>query len=303
MKAAQIKKYTKKIHVEMNEIEKPAIQANEVLIKVKGAAVNPLDLLNITGSVKLIQDYPMPLTLGNELTGKIEQVGGNVHNFKVGDAVYTRLPIGKIGAFAEFVAVDQDAIWYMPKNLDFTSAAAVPLTGLTAYQAFNDILQAKAGNTASKDRILAAGANLYIDYREENYWEVIDKVDYVIDTLGGDEIERELSVIKPGGTLLSLIAGPNKQFAIDQNLPKWKQILFGLAGAKLDRQVKKHQVDYRFIFVEANGAQLKEVTTIVEKANMTPAIDPHIYQLNQVNEAITKVKQGRLQGKVVIQVD
>lgn len=334
MKAAQIKKYTKDIHIEVNEIDKPTIQANEVLIKVKVSAVNPLDLLNITGSVKLIQDYPMPLTLGNELTGKIEQVGGNVHNFKVGDAVYTRLPIGKIGAFAEFVAVDQDAIWYMPKNLDFTSAAAVPLTGLTAYQAFNDILQAKAGetvfipggsgsfgqmavpiakylglnvivsgNTASKDRILAAGANLYIDYREENYWEVIDKVDYVIDTLGGDEIERELSVIKPGGTLLSLIAGPNKQFAIDQNLPKWKQILFGLAGAKLDRQAKKHQVDYRFIFVEANGAQLKEVTTIVEKANITPAIDPHIYQLNQVNEAITKVKQGRLQGKVVIQVD
>lgn len=334
MKAAQIKKYTKEIHVEVNEIEKPAIQANEVLIKVKGAAVNPLELLNITGSVKLIQDYPMPLTLGNELTGRIEQVGSGVRNFKIGDAVYTRLPIGKIGAFAEFVAVDQDAIWYIPKHLDFISAAAVPLTGLTAYQAFHDILQAQpgetvfipggsgsfgqmavpiakylglnvivSGNAAAKDRVLAAGANQYIDYKTENYWEVIDQVDYVIDTLGGDDIERAFSVIKPGGMLVSLIAGPNKQFARDQQLPKWKEILFSLAGAKLDKMAKKYQVDYRFIFVQANGAQLKEVTAIIEKANIVPTIEPHVYQLNQVNEAITKVKQGRLQGKVVIQVD
>lgn len=334
MKAAQIKKYSKDINVLVNEVPKPMIQENEVLIKVKVAAVNPLELLNITGSVKLIQDYQKPFTLGNELSGVITEVGSNVKNFKKGDSVYTRLPIEKIGAFAEYVAVNQDAVWFLPKNLDYTSAAAIPLTGLTAYQAFTDILKVKSGqsvfipggsgsfgqmavpiakylglnvivsgNSASKNRILKAGADQYLDYKKENYWEVLDKVDYVVDTLGGAEIEKELTIIKPGGKLLSLIAGPNKQFAIEQHLPKWKQWLFGLAGRKLDSQAKKHNVDYRFIFVKSNGEQLHKITEIVEKENIIPAIDPNIFTLEQVNEAISLVKNGRLQGKVVIKFD
>lgn len=87
-----------------------------MLIQVKAAAVNPVELLILTGSVKLIQDYPMPLTLGNECSGIVEQTGSKVREFQKGDRVYTRLPINKIGAFAEYVAVDQKRLPKCPKD-------------------------------------------------------------------------------------------------------------------------------------------------------------------------------------------
>ena len=333
MKAVQIKKYSKKIETEVVEIPIPEISDHEVLVKVKVEAVNHLEILNITGSVKLIQDYEMPLTIGNELTGVISEVGKLVSGFKKGDAIYTRLPLDKIGAFAEYVAVDAKAIWHLPKNLDFVTGAAAPLTGLTAYQGLHEELNAKAGQTvfipggsgsfgqmavpiakamglkvivsgnpASREQILAAGATQYIDYTKENYWEILKGVDFVIDTLGADEFDRELSIIKPGGRLLSLRTGPNKQFAKDHRFPKWKQLLFALAGAKFDKKAKKHGVAYRFIFVRSDGSQLEEISKIIEENNIIPAVDPTEFSLNQVNEALRLVASGHPKGKVVIKV-
>lgn len=331
MKAAQIQKYSKNIEAQIVDIPIPEIKSNEVLVKVKAAAVNPLEILNITGSVKLIQDYDMPLVLGNELTGVIEKVGNLIDGYKVGDSIYTRLPIEKIGAFAEYVAVDAKAIWHLPKNLDFVTGAAAPLTGLTAYQGIIEELEAKKGQTvfiaggsgsfgqmavpiaktmglkvivsgspSAKERTLKAGAEKYIDYTRENYWEILDKVDFVIDTLGADEFERELSIIKPGGRLLSLRTSPNKQFAINKGFPKWKQIIFSLAGLKFDRKAKKKSVQYRFIFVRADGQQLEKIAKIIEANNIVPAIEPAHFTIDKINDALNLVADGHPQGKVVI---
>lgn len=147
MKAVQITGYSKQIHTVLRDVPLPQISDSEVLIQVKAAAVNPLELLILTGSVKLIQDYPMPLTLGNECSGIIEEAGSKVTGFQKGDRVYTRLPLNKIGAFAEYVAVDQNAIAKMPEGYDFNTAAAIPLTGLTAYQAIVEELETKPGET------------------------------------------------------------------------------------------------------------------------------------------------------------
>lgn len=331
MKAAQIQKYSKNIEAQIVDIPIPSIKDNEVLVKVKVAAINPLEILNITGSVKLIQDYDMPLVLGNELTGIVENVGNDVYGFKVGDPIYTRLPTEKIGAFAQYVAVDAKSIGHLPKNLDFVTGAGAPLTGLTAYQGLIEELEAKKGQTvfipggsgsfgqmaipiakamglkvivsgspSAKERTLNAGADQYIDYTKENYWEVIDKVDFVIDTLGADEFERELSIIKPGGRLLSLRTAPNKQFAIDKSLPKWKQFIFGLVGSKFDKKAKKKGVQYRFIFVRADGKQLEKITKIIEENNIVPAIDPTNFSIEDINEALNLVASGHTKGKVVI---
>lgn len=230
MKAVQIKKYSKEISTILSDIPKPQISDSEVLVQVKAAAVNPVELLILTGSVKLIQDYPMPLTLGNECSGIVEQIGSKVEGFQRGDRVSTRLPIAKIGAFAEYVAVEQDAIAKMPEGYDFNTAAAIPLTGLTAYQAIVEELEAKpgqtllipggsgsfgqmavpiakalglrvivAGNARAKERFLAMGVDRYLDYKTENYWEVLSDIDHVIDTLGPAEFEHELAVMKQGG--------------------------------------------------------------------------------------------------------
>ncbi|WFE14715.1 NADP-dependent oxidoreductase [Bacillus atrophaeus] len=331
MKAAQITKYSKNLHAQINDIPIPEVNDNEVLVKVKAAAVNPLEMLIITGSVKLIQDYEFPLTLGNELTGVIEKVGKNVTEFHVGDAIYTRLPLEKIGAFAEYAAIDAAAIAPMPKNLSYVEAAAAPLAGLTAYQGLHEELEAQSGKSVfipggsgsfgqiavpiakamglnvivsgsskARERTLEMGADQYLDYSTENYVDLLSNVDYVIDTLGPKEFDSELSIIKPGGRLLSLRTGPNKRFGKDRNFPLWKQMLFSLAGAKYDRKAKKQNVEYHFIFVRSDGAQLKEITKIIEENNIVPAIHPPLFTIDNVNEALELVANGRPKGKVII---
>ena len=144
MKAAQITKHSKSINLIINNVDMPVINEYEVLIKVKAAGVNPVDILIAYGSIRMIQNYKFPLTLGNELSGVIEKVGSKVREYKIGDNVMTRMPINKIGAFAEYVAVNSNAIAIMPKNMSYVEAAAVPLTGLTAYQVLNDVLKVKS---------------------------------------------------------------------------------------------------------------------------------------------------------------
>lgn len=331
MKAVQIDRYAKEIRPAVREIPTPDIGPTEVLVKVKAAAVNPLELLILTGSVRLIQDYPMPLTLGNECSVVVEQAGSRVIGFHKGDKVYARLPLGKIGAFAEYVAVDQNALAPMPKGYDFTTAAAIPLTGLTAWQGITEELEAKpgstllipggsgsfgqmavpiakalglrvivTGNSRARESILAAGAERYLDYKQENYWEVLSGVDYVIDTLGPGEFQRELSVLRPGGRLLSLRTGPNKAFAVKNHFGAAKRLLFAAAGAKYDRAARKQGKEYRFIFVHSDGAQLRKITKIVEQNHIVPATDPRTFTLDTARQALELVQKGPTSGKVLI---
>lgn len=331
MKAAQITKYSKELHAQVNDIPIPEIADNEVLVKVKSAAVNPLEMLVITGSVKLIQDYKFPLTLGNELAGIVEKVGRNVKGFYIGDEVYTRLPLNKIGAFAEYAAIDADAIAPMPKNLSYAEAAAAALTGLTAYQGLHEELEAQSGksvfipggsgsfgqmavpiakamglkvivsgNSQARERTLEIGADQYIDYTKENYVDLLSNIDYVMDTLGPREFDNELKIIKTGGRLLSLKTGPNRRFAEDHHLPWWKQKLFSAVGAKYDKKAKKKNVEYRFIFVRSDGAQLKEITKIIEENNIVPPLHPKQFTISEINEALELVANGRPKGKVII---
>lgn len=333
MKAVQIRNYSKEIKTTLCEVPQPDISDSQVLIRVKAAAVNPLELLILTGSIKLMYNYKMPLTLGNECSGIIEQVGKNVKGFSRGDFVYTRLPVKKIGAFAEYVNVEETAVAKMPKGYDFAEAAAIPLTGLTAYQAITEELEVKpgdailitggsgsfgqmavpvakalglyvivTGNSRARARMLALGADQYLDYRKENYWEIVSDVDGVIDTLGNTEFDHELSVLKKGGRLVSLRTGPNRMFAVRNQFPLLQRMLFAAAGAKYDRAAAKQGKEYRFIFVREDGTQLEKITEIVERNHIVPVVDPHVFSLLQVNEALELVKEGQIDGKVIIRI-
>ena len=123
------------------------MREGKVLVRVKAAAVNPVDILNIKGSVRLIQDYKMPLTLGNECSGEVEKIGSKVKRFNLGDKVYSRVPIETLGAFAEFVSIKESALAHMAHGLDYDTAAATPLTGLTVYEAITEGLKAKPGES------------------------------------------------------------------------------------------------------------------------------------------------------------
>ena len=333
MKAVQIDRYSKDARTVLRDVPVPQIGPTEVLLRVKAAAVNPLELLIASGSIRPIQDYPLPLTLGNACSGVVEATGREVAGFRPGDRVYARLPVSKIGAFAEYVAVDQSALAAMPEGCDFATAAAIPLTGLTAWQGIVEELRAKrgetllipggsgsfgqmavpiakalglqvivTGNSRAKESVLAAGADRYLDYRQENYWEVLPKVDCVIDTLGAGEFQRELSVLKPGGRLLSLRTGPNKAFAASNRFGLAKRLLFAAAGAKYDRAAKRQGKEYRFIFVRSDGAQLRDITKVVERNRIVPKTDPRTFTLETAQEALDLVKNGPTDGKVLILV-
>lgn len=227
MKAAQHTSYNKnKITLNLTEIAKPQIKPNQVLVKVTAAGVNPLDNMISRGDVKLIVPYKLPQTAGNELVGLIEEVGATVTNFAAGDRVFGRLPLDSIGAFAEYVAVDAQALAKVPAYLTDEEAAAVPLTALTIMQAL-DLIGAQAGKTifisggtggvggmaipiakakgltvitngdaASAERVLSLGADQFIDYKTEDYTKTLNNVDYVLDTLGGAETEKQMTIMK-----------------------------------------------------------------------------------------------------------
>lgn len=223
----------------------------------------------------------------------------------------------------------------MPQQLrsKITTAAAIPLTGLTAYQAIVEELEAKpgetvlipggsgsfgqmavpiakamgldvivTGNSRARERFLEMGAYRYIDYKEENYWEQLSEVDHVIDTLGASEFLHELSVLKRGGRLVSLRTGPNKAFAERGQFSGPKKLLFTLVGSKFDRAAQKQGKEYRFVFVRSDGTQLQKVTEIVEAQQIKPALHTPLFSLSQTNEALQLVAKGALNGKVIIQL-
>ncbi|MDD7183360.1 NADP-dependent oxidoreductase [Peptostreptococcus porci] len=333
MKVAQVEQYNKKnISVGLVNIDKPTIGNKDVLIKVLVAGVNPLDNMISRGEVKMIVPYKLPVVAGNEFVGIVEQVGTGVSRFKVNDRVFARLPLDKIGAFAEFVSVDEDALAKVPEYLSDIEAAAVPLTALTIMQAL-ELMKAESGKTIfisggtgsvgamaipiakakglnvitngsieNKERVLELGVSRFIDYKTEDYTRVLSNVDYVLDTLGGNETEKQMTILKKGGKLVSLRAMPNGAFAKRMNLPKWKQIVLGIAGRKFDKLANKYGITYDFIFVESNGKQLQEVANIFESLKIKPSIDT-VYVFEEVNRALDKVANGHSKGKTVIVID
>ena len=147
MKAAVLTGYDKNGRdLELLELPTPQPAPGEVLVKIRTAGVNPLDNMIVRGEVKLVVPYRFPLVMGNELVGTVEKLGGDTSRFAVGDRVYGRMPLSKIGAFAEYAAVDETALAKVPDYLSDEEAACVPLTALTALQSL-ELMGARAGDS------------------------------------------------------------------------------------------------------------------------------------------------------------
>lgn len=324
MKAAILNK--KNAELKVDDIPVPEISEDEVLVKVEYAGVNPLDNMIVREEVKLITPYKYPLVMGNEFSGVIEKAGSKVTDFKEGDRVYARMPLDRIGAFAEYVAIDKNAIAEIPDYLSFEEAACVPLTALTAIQAF-ELMNPKggesifisggtgslgamaipiaksmglkvitSGSARNKERVTELGVDEFFDYKTQDYSEMLADVDYVLDTLGEKELEKEFKILKSGGVLVSLRGLPNKEFAERMGLSLVKKGLFKVAGMKFDRMAAKKNQKYYFLFVESNGRQLEEVSRIFAEKNIKPSID-EIFSLNEVNKAMKKVNQADPRAK------
>ena len=310
----------------------PEIGSDDVLVKIRVAGVNPLDNMIIRGEVKMITPYKLPLIMGNEFSGVVEKVGNNVDEFSVGDRVYCRMPLDKIGAFAEFAAVNKNALAKIPDYLSFEQATCVPLTALTAYQSF-DLMKVKEnerifisggtgslgamaipiaksfglkvitnGSAKNKERVIDLGVDEFIDYRTQDYSEILSDIDYVLDTLGEKELEKEFKILKNDGILVSLKGMPNKEFAQRMGLSSIKKVLFGVVGRKFDKMAQKKNQKYYFLFVNENGAQLSQVSKIFEQNKIQPSID-EIFELSEVNKALKKVDNGGSKGKTLLKIN
>ena len=325
MKAALIHKYGQK-ELSIEEVPLPTIHDNDVLVKIIAASINPIDLKTKDGKVKMLLNYQMPLILGSDFAGIV------VQNFWRGDAVYGRVPKNRVGTFAEYIAVDQAAVAMKPKNLTFEEAAAIPLVGLTSYQALHDIMNVQPGQkvliqagsggigtiaiqlaklagayvattTSSKNKewVQALGADEVIDYRTQNFEEVLSDYDYVFDTMGGTILEKAFSVVKPQGKVVTLSGIPNERFAKEYGLPLWKQWAFKIATRKIHRLEQATDVSYHFLFMRPDGEQLALLTEFIEQGKLQPIID-RVVPFSQIQEAVDYSLTGRAQGKIVVKI-
>lgn len=329
MKAIVIEKYGEKPVFQDRPM--PVAGDHEVLIEIHAASLNPLDTKIRKGELKLVLKYDMPLTLGNDFAGKVIGLGANVKKFKLGDEVYGRPRASKIGTFAEYLAVHEDDIALKPANLSFDEAASVPLVGLTSYQALHDILHLKAGQkvlihagsggvgsfaiqlaksmgafvatTASSGSDLAKtlGADQVINYKEENFEDVLREFDAVIDTLGGATLEKSFGVLKDGGHVVSVSGTPTSRFAQEQNLGAVKKTLFSLISAKTMKQAKKHNAHYTFLFMKHSGEQLQLLSKLLESEEITPVIDK-VFDFKDALQALEYLETGRAKGKVIVKI-
>lgn len=331
MQAMIIDKYGK-VPLRLAEVPLPEIGEYEVLAEIHAASINPLDFRIRNGEVKLVVSYEMPLILGNDFSGIVTKVGKKVTRFKVGDEVYGRPRESKIGTFAEYISIHEDDLALKPKNLSFEEAASIPLVGLTSYQVLHEILQLQKGekvlihagaggvgtfaiqlaklmgatvattaSEASRELVQSLGADEIINYKTDNFEDILENYDAVFDTLGGKLLEKSFTVLKDGGKIISIAGIPNARFAEERELGFFKKMLFSMASKKLTSLEKKHHVEYRYWFMKPSGEHLRIITDWIESGKIEPVID-RVYSFEDAQKAMEYSESGRAKGKIILKI-
>jgi len=330
VKAFGIRRY--KGPIERLELPRPEPGPDDLLVRVRAASVNPLDFKIVSGGVKVLTPYEMPLVLGNDLAGDVEAVGARVTRFKPGDAVYARLDKQRIGAFAEWALVSQSAAALKPASLDHRHAASLPLVALTAWQALVGIGQLKPGmkvlihagsgglgtlaiqlarhlgatvaTTASARNhalVRSLGADQVIDYKTTRFEEVARDQDVVFDTQGGETLLRSFDAVRPGGVVVTVGGRPDGKWARGWGLSLPLVWTLSLLARPITRRAKRRPARFEYLFMRASGDQLDRLSALVEKGAIHPVLD-RTFPFDQTVEAVTYVESGRAVGKVVIDV-
>lgn len=307
MKAVRIHAFGGAEVLKLDDVERPTAAKGEVLVKVTAAGVNPVDWKVREGGLKSWR-AELPQTLGYDIAGVVAALGPGVERFAVGDAVYAYLSLSRGGGYAEYAAVPENELALAPKKLDANSAAAVPLAALTAWQALFDTAKLTAGQSVlihggaggvghfaiqlakargakvfatSSEKNLAflkeLGADVAIDYRAQRFEDVAKDVDVVLETQGGETLERSYGVLKRGGFLVSIVGAP----------PKAELEKRGLVGAG--------------ILVQPNGKELAELAAWIDAGKVTPTVSA-VLPLAEAKRAHELSAEGHVRGKLVLRV-
>jgi alcohol dehydrogenase len=331
MKAFGIDRY--KGELTARDIRAPSPRSDEVVVAVAAASVNPLDIKLQAGEFRTILPYDLPLILGNDMAGTVVEVGHDVRQFKVGDEVFARVNAAGIGTFAERIAVAEADLALKPASLTSTQAAAIPLVALTAWQVLIERAELKAGQKilihagsggvgtmaiqlakhfgatvaatasgANLELLKALGADIAIDYREEDFAKRLGGYDVVLSSLSPDILQRSLGVLRPGGRLISISGPPDPAFANEINASLLIRILSHFLSFRIRHAARRRAVDYSFHFMHSSGEQLAQIAALVDAGTLKPVIDS-VFSFEEAPAAMARVKTGRVRGKVVIEIE
>ena len=332
MKALTFKRYGKSPEIGFTEVPRPTPKADELLVQIHAAGVNPMDNMIPTGMFKLVLHFQLPATLGSDLAGVVTEVGHRVTRFKPGDAVFANIFDLGTGSLAEFAVVPERAAALKPANLDFVQAASIPMVGLTSWQALKERLNlraaqkvfipagsggigtfaiqlakhlgAKVGTTTSTgnvELVRSLGADEIVDYKKQEFEKVLRGYDAVLGTLKGDVIEKSIGILKPGSMIVSLIGPLDAAFARARRLNFFLKFVFGLMSHKIMHLARKQEVSYSFLFAHPDGNQLAEIGKLLEAEHIQPVIDK-VFPFEQAKEALEYLALGRSRGKVVVKM-
>jgi alcohol dehydrogenase len=316
----------------VGDLPAPEPGLSDVLVKVHAASVNPVDFKLRDGKLRPLRSYRFPLILGHDCSGEVVQTGERVTRFKVGDRIFSRPRNGRIGTFAELIAIDENEAALMPPNVDFHEAASLPLVGLTSWQALVDVAQLKARQkvlihagsggigtfaiqlakhkgaevwttTSGKnvELVKQLGADHVIDYQTEQFEKRVNNLDAVFDTLGGSTLDKSFTVTRRDGWIVSIAGSPDYRTAREIDLGILRSLLLGVVGLRVNLTARRAGVNYRFIFMKPLGEQLAQIAALVATGAIKPVVD-RIFSLSECQSAIEYSASARARGKIVISV-
>ena len=331
MKAYIVDTYGNNSPLRAAEVPAPVVGDRDVLVEIHAAGVNPLDTKIKNGEFKLLLPYKPPLVLGSDLAGVVVQVGRTVRRFAPGDQVYARPGMDRIGTFAQLIAVNEDHLAIKPASLSMAEAASLPLVALTSWQALVERANVQPGqkvlvhagsggvgsiaiqlakhlgayvattaSTKNVDWVHDLGADLVIDYRTQDFATVVHGYDLVLDSLGGETLEKSLQVLRPGGLVIGLGGPPDPAFARQLGKPLLRPFL-ALLSHKIRSKARRGNLTYSFLFVRADGTQLSQISTLVDAGRIRPIVD-RIFDFSDTVAALDYVGTGRAKGKVVVTI-
>ena len=332
MKAFTFKRYGKHPELGFDDVDYPSLNADEILVNVYAVGLNPIDNMIPTGIFKPVLHFTLPATLGSDLSGVVIAVGSSVTRFAPGDEIFASIFDRGTGSLAEFAVVPENATAMKPANLDFVQAASLPMVSLTSWQALIERAKLRLGqkvfipagsggigtfaiqlakhlgatvgtttSTGNVEWVSHLGADDVVDYKKQDFENILSGYDIVLGTLRGDAIEKSINTLKPGGIIVSLIGPLDAAFARARRLNFFLTFVFWLMSRKVMRLSKKRGTAYTFHFVRPDGAQLTQIGKLLETEQIKPVVDK-VFSFTETKDALTYLAQGHAKGKVVIKM-
>ena len=290
------------------DVPRPEPKDDEVLVRVMAAGVNPVDTYVRQGMRSKGGALEHPMILGYDIAGVVEKVGGEVKNFKHGDAVYAYLAVPRGGGYEQYAIAKPEEMALKPTNIDFEKAAAVPLAATTAWQALVDTAKIEPGqtvlihggsggvgsfavqiakargakviataSTANQDLLKQLGVDEPIDYTKTKFEEVVKDVDVVLNAVRGDTLSRSYGVVKKGGIIVSITDEPDAA------------------------ECEKHSIRCLRMMAHPDAKVLEELTKLIEANKITPIVS-QTFSLADVAKAHQQIETHHTRGKIVLKV-